>query len=76
MADSNRAIDFVDYLKRHPAVREVLKDGLVEDIVAEGAARGYLFDAGQLHAALVSRANLGDEWKQTALAPARRPRRG
>lgn len=74
MADSNPAKEFLNYLTRHNAVREVLKDGLVEDIVAEGAARGYLFDAEQLRSALVNEMQGKGEWQQVE-RPTPSPRR-
>ena len=42
------AEEFLDYLNGHPAVKEVLTDAILEDIVAAGAARGYQFSAADL----------------------------
>lgn len=42
------AESFLAYLDAHPAVKELLTDAILEDIVAEGAARGYQFSAEDL----------------------------
>jgi hypothetical protein len=46
------AEEFLAYLERHPAVKEILTDAVLEDIVAAGAARGYLFSVEDLEQVL------------------------
>lgn len=55
------AEEFLAYLEGHPAVKETLTDAIVEDIVAAGAARGYLFSADDL-ADLLKEKNMVQGW--------------
>ena len=42
------AKEFLEYLEHNPAVRDVLQDAILEEIVAEGAARGFFFSTSDL----------------------------
>jgi hypothetical protein len=52
MPDSSPLGQFLDYLNGHGALRQTLKDALLEDIVAEGAKRGFFFSVEDLRDSL------------------------
>jgi hypothetical protein len=63
--EDNPAQAFVDYLDRHSALRETLRDGVLEDIIAAGAARGYFFTASDLERYIRDHQKTGESSKWT-----------
>lgn len=63
----NQAKAFLEYLRDRSDERGGLQNAVVEEIVAAGAEAGFIFTAGDLHAAFVERPPHIHSWNATKI---------